>query len=291
MKSSVPWKNPWKMFDPILLDDSKDNKKPGKDHPVNIPFGFNIFGLKILAVVTVILLNPLFVSAGSSTESQQKKSLTVQDHTKKTSVIYNPAPEDKTRNHDIILTVNASTGNLYSRPTTESTAVDELKRGDEVTLIRKINEWYIVMLQGGAVGWAHENLFYGKPGTQIHEKEGTFKEIKNIQFVKMKEGGEMVTILLGGNYPPQTSSLHDGKPMVYCDFEDIRLASNIPRLIKAGGRLIKQIRIGIYEGPELSESKVRIVLDLVSRQDCDFEVRPVFFEDENLYSLIIKEIQ
>lgn len=58
MKSSVPWKKTKRLI-PIPLDDIKDNKKSGKDHPVMIPVGFNIFGLKILAVVTAILLNPL----------------------------------------------------------------------------------------------------------------------------------------------------------------------------------------------------------------------------------------
>jgi hypothetical protein len=47
-----------------------------------IPVGFNMFGLKILAVVTAILLNPLFVSTGSATGSQQKESVSVQDQTK-----------------------------------------------------------------------------------------------------------------------------------------------------------------------------------------------------------------
>lgn len=292
MKSSVLWKNPWKMLDLIRPEDSKSNKKPGKDNPVKIPVGFNTFTLMILAVLTAILLNPFFISAGSSDESQQKNSLTVQDLTKNTtSGIHHPAPDDKTQKPGIILTINVSIGNLYSRPTVESSIVDKLKKGDEVTLIRKINEWYIVMLQDGLVGWAHENLFHKSLETQIPAKEGIFKEIKKIQFVKSEEGDEMVTILLGGNYPPQTFSLQDGKPRVVCDFTDIRLAGNIPRHIKTDGHLIKQIRIGIYKGSESSESKVRVVLDLVSHQDCEYEVRPVFIKDENLYSLIIKKIQ
>ncbi len=277
------------MLDSFLLDDSKYNKKPGKDHPVKIPAGFNIFGSKIFAVVTPILLSTLFISAGSSAESQQRESLTVQDNTKhRITGICDPAPEDKSRDHDKILTVNASAGNLFSRPTAESTAVAELQEGDKVTLIRKVNEWCIVMLQDGLVGWAHEDRFRSIPGMQKGEKGSTCKEIKNIQFVKTKEGSEMVTILLGGNYPPETSSSYDANPMVYCDFEGIRLADNIPRLIKTGGRLIRQIRIGVYEGPELSGSKVRVVLDLAPRQDCEYDVRPFFFKDENLYSLIIE---
>ena len=153
---------------------------------MKIPVGFNTFTLMILAVLTAILLNPFFVSAGSSDESQQKNSLTVQDLTKNTtSGIHHPAPDDKTQKPGIILTTNVSIGNLYSRPTVESSIVDKLKKGDEVTLIRKINEWCIVMLQDGLVGWAHENLFHKSLETKIPAKEGIFKEIKKIAYTDL----------------------------------------------------------------------------------------------------------
>ena len=72
-----------------------------------------------------------------------------------------------------------------------------------------------------------------------------------------------------------------------CDFFGTRLGAGIGRLIEANGQIIQNIRIGIYNGPE---SKVRVVFDLVSKENSDFEIQPMFFKDENIYALTIKRI-
>jgi hypothetical protein len=112
-----------------------------------------------------------------------------------------------------------------------------------------------------------------------------FKEVKKIRFEKTPGGGEKVLIWLSGKFPPQTFSLEGERPRVVCDFANARLGSNLGRSIKAGGRVIKEIRIGSYKGVN---PKVRVVLDLVHRASGDYEVQPIFYKEENIFALVVK---
>jgi len=53
-------------------------------------------------------------------------------------------------------------GNLHEKPATDSSITVELQVGDEVTLILRSHEWYIVKLSDDRLGWAHESLFWEK---------------------------------------------------------------------------------------------------------------------------------
>ena len=112
-----------------------------------------------------------------------------------------------------------------------------------------------------------------------------FKELKKIRFVTTPGGEEKVLIWLNGKFPPHTFSLEGERPRVVCDFFDARLGSNLGRSIKAGGRMIKEIRVGSYKDPK---PKVRVVLDLVSRESGDYEVQPIFYKEENIFALVVK---
>lgn len=59
--------------------------------------------------------------------------------------------------------INAA-GNLHEKPAADSPILSELKEGDEVTLILRNHEWYIVKLSDNRLGWAHESLFWEKIG-------------------------------------------------------------------------------------------------------------------------------
>ena len=117
--------------------------------------------------------------------------------------------------------------------------------------------------------------------------EDIFGQIKKIQFEISPEGGEMVIFRLNGYYPPKTFAIDDGKPRVICDFFDTSLGAGIGRLLKTNGEIIKQIRTKTFKNPE---SKVRIVFDLVSQENSDYEIQPMFFNDENIYALKIKRV-
>jgi len=176
-------------------------------------------------------------------------------------------------------------GNLRSRPTTDSTIIDKLRKGDRVTLIKKEGNWYIVKLQDDRLGWAHKILFFKSPKGAKGGKR-LFKELKEIRFQITPQGEERVTFQLNGYYPPETFAVEEGKPRVVCDFYDTRLGKGIDRLIKVEGAIIGQIRIGLYKGPD---PKVRVVLDLRPDKNQDYEIQPVFFEDQNRYVLTLKK--
>ncbi|MDM8552500.1 SH3 domain-containing protein [Desulfobacterales bacterium HSG2] len=53
-------------------------------------------------------------------------------------------------------------GNLHEKPEAASSVIAELQVGDEVTLILRSHEWYIVKLSDNRLGWAHENLLWEK---------------------------------------------------------------------------------------------------------------------------------
>ena len=56
-----------------------------------------------------------------------------------------------------------ASGNLHEKPATDSSILSELREGDEVTLVLRSHEWYIVKLSDDRLGWAHESLFWEKP--------------------------------------------------------------------------------------------------------------------------------
>jgi hypothetical protein len=96
--------------------------------------------------------------------------------------------------------------------------------------------------------------------------------------------GEIINIVLTGNFPPEAQVIEGDNPRIYCDFPDARMEKTIQRTIAVNGKYILQIRTGIHPPPE---SKSRVVLDLVPHHD--YEVEQLFYEKENRYSIIIRE--
>ncbi|MFC1830317.1 AMIN domain-containing protein, partial [Thermodesulfobacteriota bacterium] len=107
-------------------------------------------------------------------------------------------------------------------------------------------------------------------------------DIKEIEFIMTPEGEEIVSFLLSGYYPPKTFSVVKDKPRVICDFFDANLETGIERFQEINGDFVQQIRIGIHKG---SRPKIRVIIDLVP--DEDYDIRPVFFKEDNLYTLIV----
>ncbi len=95
---------------------------------------------------------------------------------------------------------------------------------------------------------------------------------------------ETVNIVLSGNFPPEAQVIEGDTPRIVCDFPDVRMDGTIQRTIGVNGKYVVQIRTGIHPPPD---PKSRIVLDLVPNHD--YEVEQLFFENENRYSLVIRE--
>jgi len=108
------------------------------------------------------------------------------------------------------------------------------------------------------------------------------REIKGIRTEVTPEGKEKVIFLLGDFSPPKFFAFEGDRPRLVCDFFDTRLAGGIDHRIKVDGSLIRQIRIALHKG---SRPKVRVVLDLVPKQN--YDVEQIFFKDENIYTIIV----
>jgi len=70
-------------------------------------------------------------------------------------------------------------GNLRARPTKKSSIIDKLKRGDKVTILQKKGEWFVVKLQDGRFGWAHQSLFQYKKSISGSKKTHLNKSRKS----------------------------------------------------------------------------------------------------------------
>jgi SH3-like domain-containing protein len=203
------------------------------------------------------------------------------------------------------ITLRVSIGRVRERPSRNADIMHELKNGETVSVIEIQGEWNLIELKDSRLGWAHQSLFIESPREQVSTAKPETKvetipetksetspeaiyntkivtEIKEIEYIMTPEGKEMVSFLLNGNYPPKTFSIAGKRPKVICDFFNARLGKGVERFLKVDGKLVHQIRIGIHKG---SRPKIRVVVDLVEHDEV--EIRPMFFEDDNLYTLIV----
>jgi SH3-like domain-containing protein len=183
--------------------------------------------------------------------------------------------------------VKVRVGNIRSGPTLMSPVIAKVKKGEQLKILDKKDDWYVVRLREDQVGWANAILFSGKTKARVPYIT-TYKELREIHFKKTPGGGETVVFQLNGFYPPKTFAIDEGKPRVICDFFGAHLAAGIGRLIAANGKVIQQIRVGIHKG---ADAKIRVVFDLVAQKDSDYEIQPVFFENENRYALTVKRVE
>ncbi|MBW1841739.1 MAG: SH3 domain-containing protein, partial [Deltaproteobacteria bacterium] len=215
------------------------------------------------------------------------------------------------------VTLKVKIGRVREMPSTDAEVKFRLVRGDIVSVVETKDNWYLIKTEDGNTGWAHQNLFSEpqrletapKTGAtddrlapearempekpepaKIHETPDIAEtpekfesyDIKEIEFIITPEGEEVVTFLLTGYYPPKTFSVVKDRPKVICDFFGAKLETGIERFQELNGDFIHQIRIGIHKG---SRSKVRVIIDLVP--DETYDIRPVFFKEDNLYTLIV----
>ena len=202
-------------------------------------------------------------------------------------------------------TLRVSVGRVRKRPSRNADIMYTLKKRETPSVLFTQDDWNLIETKDGRLGWAHQSLFIESPRKQVPETQVIQKAkaripeiavtkpiekqiethiIKEIEYVMTPEGEEMVTFLLSEKYPPKTFSIAGDRPKVICDFFNAQLGAGIERYLKVDGELIKQIRIGVHKG---SRSKIRVVLDLVP--DNEYKIKPVFFEKDDLYALIVKK--
>ncbi len=101
----------------------------------------------------------------------------------------------------------------------------------------------------------------------------------------ISSGDEKITFILTGNYPPRTFAIEDSNPRIVCDFPGVSLGREVRQVMKTNGKTVRRIRVGYHKRPK---PKTRVVLDLVPRKTKGYEIQPMMFKDENVYTLVVK---
>ncbi len=174
--------------------------------------------------------------------------------------------------------VKVRSGRVRKEPSLDSPVMFGLKKNDKVSVTETMDEWYHIILQNGKQGWAHKSIFEKKSGPVQS------KIIKDIRFEITSKGDEKLIFELNGFYPPKTFALdEEAIPKIVCDFSGASINPDIKKRLKANGRLIKNVRIGIHDKPN---RKVRIVADLNPGRT--YGIDQVFFKKSGLYVLTVK---
>jgi len=110
-------------------------------------------------------------------------------------------------------------------------------------------------------------------------------QLLEITFDDSSNKGEMVIFRLNDFFPPTVSAIEKETPRVLCDFMDMQLGSDVNKEIFANGKFVERIRTTQHKGPD----KVRVSLDLSA--DRDYDLQQVFFKNDNLFVIIVNELQ
>lgn len=110
-------------------------------------------------------------------------------------------------------------------------------------------------------------------------------QLLEITFDDSSNKGEMVIFRLNDFFPPTVSAIEKDTPRVLCDFMDMHLGADVNKEIFANGKFVERIRTTQHKGPD----KVRVSLDLSA--DRDYDLQQVFFKNDNLFVIIVNELQ
>ncbi len=105
--------------------------------------------------------------------------------------------------------------------------------------------------------------------------------IHAVSFEQSPDKGDKVSFQLSNFHPPVVFGNEEGTPSIVCDFLDSGLGDEVPELISAKGKFVKQIRLEKGVNP----SRIRAVLELVPNRH--YDLQQVFFKEENLYVLFV----
>jgi hypothetical protein len=105
--------------------------------------------------------------------------------------------------------------------------------------------------------------------------------ITAISFEQTPDKGEKVSFNLTNFHAPVVFGIEEGAPTIVCDFMDASIGSQVPEIIAANGKFIKQVRVE----KNVNLHKSRVVLDLVPNRH--YDLQQIFYKEENLYVLLV----
>ena len=115
------------------------------------------------------------------------------------------------------------------------------------------------------------------------QQEGSV--LLDVSFEKSINNSETVLFRLNNFHPPLVFGIEKGEPRVVCDFLDTGLDPNVPEEIETNGAYVERVSISNHTDP----NKIRVVLELVANRH--YDLQQLFFKDDNLFVIIVKELQ
>ncbi len=107
----------------------------------------------------------------------------------------------------------------------------------------------------------------------------------DVSFEESINSSETVLFRLNHFSPPLVFGIEKGEPRVVCDFMGATLAADIPALIETNGQFVSRITVDRQTDPD----KVRVELVLVPNRH--YDLQQLFFKEDNLFVVIVKELQ
>lgn len=108
--------------------------------------------------------------------------------------------------------------------------------------------------------------------------------LQEITYENSSSKGEMIFFRLNGFFPPTVSAVESDKPQVVCDFIGMTQQGGIEPVIEARGAYVQKIVTTVDKDPK----KIKVVLELTAGRD--YDLRQVFFKEDNLFVLIVNAL-
>lgn len=106
--------------------------------------------------------------------------------------------------------------------------------------------------------------------------------VESISFLGERDGGEIIHFQLNGNMVPRVFELPGDNPRLVFDFIKTGYPARGKKVIRAGGKIVKRLRVGIHKEPV---AKTRVVIDLASSKE--FEIEKEFIPAKNILEVRI----
>ena len=121
-----------------------------------------------------------------------------------------------------------------------------------------------------------------KPATKKPLKEGP--KLVDVSYERSTNDKEMVLFQLNGFYPPMVYSAESNELLVVCEFDNGVVEDGVEPVLETGGEFIDTVEVRSMEAPR----KIRVLLTL--RGDATYDLKQVFFKEDNLFVVIISKL-
>ena len=124
----------------------------------------------------------------------------------------------------------------------------------------------------------------GKAPEQIEAPATPTPVLLEVTYENNSSKGEMIFFHLNGFYPPSVSAVEGDTPQVVCDFVNMAKDAKVKPVIETRGAYVQKIETKAGTDPK----KIQVVLVLTPHRD--YDLRQVFFKEDNLFVLVVNTL-